>query len=272
MNDFTSKLYSEPFALLPSAFGDLLQRSRELTPEARSDDQVGFTDYRGRTIYPQVEMIGPVAKVPVQGVIGRHESPLMTYWYGLADSYLLQEQLRNVREDSDVEIVVLDIRSRGGLAIGLEEVTDDIRRISEAGKPVIAWVDHIAASAAYRIAAACDAIYAEPCAVVGSISTIMSGVDSSKRWENEGLELKLFAGGDLKALGMPGKKWTEAEEKHVQERLDLYNSKFKDYIRARRAVTDDHMRGQTWEAKEVSGVLVDGYANSLAELIAGLLS
>lgn len=262
--NFLSQLQDEPWAILPSAFSRLLEQVSQ-----RADDPVG-DKFSGEWIYPQVEMVGPVAIVPCHGVMGRHTGWLAQL-FGMADTALMQEQLRNVRDDSDAEIVVLHFRTPGGLAIGLEETAATIRQVSEAGKPVIAYADSMCASAGYFLAAACDTIYADPAATVGSISTIMAGVDSSRAWSEEGLELKLFTTGKFKAIGMPGKTWTDEEEAHVRERLMVYDGQFKNFIRQRRALSDEQMQGQTWQAKEVEGDLVDGFADSLPELVAGLV-
>lgn len=269
-NNFQSKLLSEPISLLPSSHAAMIDRAKEVQPMQRADDGVGFS-HRGDYLYPQVEMVGSVAVVPIRGVIGRNESLSDLYWYGLADSALLEQQLRNVRDDAEVDLVVLDIRSPGGLAKGCIEVSQLILEISQKGKPVIAWVDNLCASAAYFYAAAADVIYANPCATVGAISSRLVQVDSSEQWEKEGLKLKLFSGGDLKNIGMKGKVWTEEEEAYLQERTNKYDSEFKAFIRLRRPVMDDQLRGQTWEAKEVQGSLVDGVVNTVEELFLMLL-
>lgn len=268
--DFKAQIFSEPWAILPAALSSLIQRVSEIDPAQRADDEVGVKIW-GQLIYPQVEVIGNVAVVPVNGAIGRR----CGWWEqmcGMADSAIFQEQMRNVRDDPQVEIVVVHLNTPGGVAYGLEEAVGTIAEVSAAGKPVIAYTDKMCASAGYYLAAGCDAIYADPAAVVGSISTIMAGVDSSKRWEEEGLELKLFVSGNLKAAGMPGKKWAEEEEKYFRERLEAVDGPFKDFIRQRRALSDDQMQGQVWQAKEVAGELVDGFAETLPLLVAELLS
>lgn len=265
---FATQLYSEPWAIMPQALAQLIQRVQDF--EQRADDKVGYVHKFLGPLYPQVELVGPVAVVPVRGPIGRNISPLMQY-LGMADSALLQEQLRNVRDDDDAEIVVINFNTPGGLAYGLEETAATIREVSEAGKPVIAYSESLCASAGYHLAAACDTIYADRAAVVGSISTIMAGVDSSKQWEDEGLELKLFASGSLKAIGMPGKRWTDEEEAHLRERLTVVDGQFKNFVRSRRALSDEQMQGQTWQAKEVEGSLVDGFAETLPMLVADLV-
>lgn len=272
MNDaaFQTQLFSEPWAILPAALSSLIQRVAEFDPGQRADDEVGAKGW-GQPLYPQVEVVGGVAIVPVKGPMGRHCSPFQQ-WLGMADSALFQEQMRNVRDDSEVEIVVVHLNTPGGVAYGLEEAVGTIAEVSAAGKPVIAYTDKMCASAGYYLAAGCDAIYADPAAVVGSISTIMAGVDSSKRWEEEGLELKLFVSGALKAAGMPGKQWTEEEENYFRERMEAVDGPFKNFIRQRRALSDEQMQGQVWQAKEVAGELVDGFAETLPVLVAELLS
>lgn len=270
IDDLKAQIFSEPWAILPAALSSLIRQAAALDLSQRADDEVGVKIW-GQLIYPQVEVIGNVAVVPVNGAIGRH----CGWWEqmcGMADSAIFQEQMRNVRDDPQVEIVVVHLNTPGGMAYGLEEAVGTIAEVSAAGKPVIAYTDKMCASAGYYLAAGCDAIYADPAAVVGSISTIMAGVDSSKRWEEEGLELKLFVSGALKAAGMPGKQWTEEEENYFRERMEAVDGPFKNFIRQRRALSDEQMQGQVWQAKEVAGELVDGFAETLPVLVADLLS
>ncbi|MCL2597375.1 MAG: S49 family peptidase [Paludibacter sp.] len=63
--------------------------------------------------------------------------------------------------------------------------------IGERTKPVIAFIDDFAASAAYGIASACDHIVANNnMAWVGSIGCYTTFVDYSKYWEKEGIRVE----------------------------------------------------------------------------------
>ena len=215
-----------------------------------------------------LQILGHLGVIGVHGIIGRHLDGLETMCGGV-DISETQKQLRAAQANDNVEIVVMDFRSPGGVATGVHELAKVIREVA-AEKPVLAYVNGDACSAAYYLAAACDSIVADPAAYVGSISTILALVDDTRAWEMEGLELKLFRSGSLKGIGISGKEITEEESAHLEERVMNIDLEFKTFIRDRRGLSDQQMQGQTWLAKEVSGDLVDGFAENLEEFLASL--
>lgn len=181
---------------------------------------------------------------------------------------LLVEQLANVENDDSIHTLVIDFRTPGGMTIGVETAALAIRKVSEAGKRVVGYTDVQCASAGYWLAAACDEIYAEISAVLGSVSTFCAGVDSSREWKDKGRELMLFRTGDKKAIGLPGKEWTDEEKRFMQEKADLADQDLKGFIRARRGLGDDLMQGQYWFAKHAPAGIVDGFVPRLEDLLA----
>ena len=69
--------------------------------------------------------------------------------------------IEKLRKDDSVKGVIIAINSPGGMANGLFETCGMIRELS-AEKPVYAYVDGMACSAAFAIAAACTKIYIGP--------------------------------------------------------------------------------------------------------------
>ena len=89
-----------------------------------------------------------------------------------ADSaYEITEQLNYARSDPAVKAVVLVINSPGGSAAFSEELYLAVLS-ARSQMPVVATIDLLAASGAYYMAAAADAIYAKPTSSVGSIGVI----------------------------------------------------------------------------------------------------
>jgi signal peptide peptidase SppA len=258
-----AKIYAEPWLMHPARFQEMsagFQAARRAA-EQRADDPVGpdITDFwtgQKRKAHPQIQALGPVALASVHGVTGKGLSAMEMQCGGF-DTTLFRAQLQNVAEDPAIRALVIDFRSPGGMAAGNSAAADSIRSVAAAGKRVYGYASTMACSAAYWMASACDEIHAEPDAIVGSISTIYAGVDSSQAWEKEGYELKLFATGKFKATGMDGKKWTEEEEANIWERVNKLDAEFKGYISSRRSLPAEHMEGQWWYARHAPAGLVD---------------
>ena len=259
-----ARIYDEPWMMLPARYQEMcraFEEARDRNELQRANDPVGpkvkdFWTGEVRHAHPQIELFDGVALARVYGMTGKGLSAFAMQCGGF-DTGLFRQQLHNVAEDKRVKALVIDFKSTGGMAAGNVQVTESIEAVRESGKRVIGYASAMCASAAYFMACACDELHAETDALVGSISTITAGVDSSERWAKEGLELKLFSTGKFKATGMPGKKWTEEEEKNVWERIRKLDAEFKGYVKKRRKLADEHMEGQWWYAKHAPEGVVD---------------
>lgn len=81
----------------------------------------------------------------------------------------LAEQIRQAREDEDLQALVLRIDSPGGSAFASEIIRDELELTQKAGIPVIASFGGVAASGGYWIASTADEIWSTPSTITGSI-------------------------------------------------------------------------------------------------------
>lgn len=256
-------LHEQPWAILPS---DYLALAKSLDVMAAADTVVGESEL-ARYLHPQIEVFGTVALARVQGITARRPSLLAQYFFGFFDTALLCEQLANIAEDSTITHLVIDFASPGGQTAGTEAAAQAIRAVAESGKKVIGFASGTCASAAYWLACACDELYAEPDAAIGSVSTIVALEDNSRQWQMAGREAKIFSTGKFKATGQDGKPWTPEEEANVWERVRAVDATFKGYVSERRGLTADLMEGQWWFAKFAPQGLVDGIFPDLQSLL-----
>lgn len=262
-----AELYQSPWQITTAKYQEIaaafeqVRKSPRAMPESAADDPVGPIGYdwneeRMKLLHPQILVTGPVALARVHGVTGRRLSQ-MSMQCGGFDTDHFRSQLENIRDDESIRVLVIDFDSPGGLAAGNTETAAIIREVADSGKRVVGYASGMCCSAAYFLACACDELHADPGAMVGSISTIWAGVDSSRAWEKEGLELKMFATGKFKAMGYPGKAWTPEEEANCWEIVRPLDAEFKGYVSARRGLTPDLMEGQWWTAKHAPAGVVD---------------
>jgi ClpP class serine protease len=271
-----SSLYLEPWLIRPDIHADLSTRFRDYLA---AGDPVGPEWKNPRTgesghYHPQVEVMDGCAFLKVEGIVGKKLSTLEILCGGY-DIALLQQQLANIRDDAGIEALVIEFDTPGGRAQGVEAAARSIREVSASGTRVIGYTDTCCCSAGYFMAAACDVFLADEDAMVGSISTICAGVDSSRQWEMEGLELKLVATGPLKAVGHPGKRWTEDEMEFLRQRAAVVDDAFKGFVRSRRrsrGMADEAMNGAHWYARAAPAGLVDGLRPSLNAVIEEVLA
>jgi ClpP class serine protease len=146
---------------------------------------------------PENELRGTVAIVNVRGALQHWSSPF-------GDSYegITARVGSAIATDPKPTTIALRIDSPGGLVSGLNECARRIQAMCrEAGIPLVALVDELAASAAYALCCACSRVYAPPSAVVGSVGVISTMVSIAARDEKDGIAFRVITSGKRKADG-----------------------------------------------------------------------
>lgn len=126
---------------------------------------------------------GSVAVHTMIGVVTKFDQ-----YCGPSGTETLMRKMKEADSHKNVGAHLLEIDSGGGQATNIESVARFIR--NDIKKPVIAWFNGVAASAAYYIAAAADEIYAsEETDIVGSIGTMITFADFTQFFEDQGIKI-----------------------------------------------------------------------------------
>ncbi len=95
---------------------------------------------------------------------------------GIIDSDQAQDvyaQINAVRQDRRVRGLIVRVNSPGGTISGSDQIHKEILKYrQEEKKPVVAFMQSVAASGGYYTSVACDKIIAEPTTITGSIGVI----------------------------------------------------------------------------------------------------
>jgi capsid assembly protease len=113
--------------------------------------------------------------------------------------------LADALANPEVGAVLLDIDSPGGEVAGCFDFARKLRGMGAkaGGKPIIAFANEMACSAAYAIAASCDAVMTTETGIVGSIGVWTMQVDMTKGLSKNGIEATMVRAGERKARGGP---------------------------------------------------------------------
>lgn len=208
---------------------------------------------------------GGVALIPVFGTLINRGAWIGSY-SGLSSYEGLGASLAAAVEDADVETIVLDLDSGGGEAAGAFEASDKVRAAA-AVKPVVAFVNSMAASAAYAIASAATKIVVTPSAVVGSIGVVLLHLDRSGQMAKAGVKPTLIFAGASKVDGNPFSPLPEGVRDRFQAEVDgLYGMFVEAVGNGRKGLSAEAIRGT--EARMFMGqTAVDmGLADSVGSL------
>src|SRR3990172_4237217 len=153
-----------------------------------------------------------VALIEVEGVI-------------LSGDEIVRE-LKEHLDNAAVRAVVVRINSPGGVVAPTQEIYQQIRKVRERGKPVVASLGSVAASGGYYIAAACDRIYANPGSLTGSIGVVMQLANLEGVLKKIGVEYVVIKAGRHKDIGNFSRTMTPEERKILQDLLDDVHGQF----------------------------------------------
>jgi protease-4 len=135
----------------------------------------------GRTVNPKANTGGVVAVIPINGVLLKDDQDC-----GPVGMDSLGRYIRMMDNDPSVDAIMLKIDSPGGTVSGTSQLGEIIKNTN---KPIVAFVDDMAASAAYWLASQTDMIIASTrLAEVGSIGVLLQFADMQPAYERLGVK------------------------------------------------------------------------------------
>jgi protease-4 len=105
------------------------------------------------------------------------------------------EALESAGDDDNCKAVVLRVNSPGGSALASDMIYRAVKRVQEAGKPVVSSMGSVAASGGYWISMGCDAIIAQPSTITGSIGVVSMVPDASETLKMMGINVEVVTSG-----------------------------------------------------------------------------
>lgn len=166
---------------------------------------------------------------------------------GLSSYAQITKAFDEAMADDSVERIVMHVDSGGGQATGCFDLAHHI--ISNRGsKPITAYVDGMACSAAYALACAADEVIASPHSDVGSIGVIMIHEDYSKLLSKEGIEVTVIKAGANKGMGNPYTPLSKEAKETMQASIDNTYDSFTSLVGKARGVKMSQQDAKKTEA------------------------
>jgi ClpP class serine protease len=259
-NRIIESLLSSPWAILPNVLQDILaivQGDGE-SPQAVAE-RLGRPLVNTRTATHR----DGVATIPVLGPIFRRAN-VFTEISGATSVEVLATDLRSALDNPDIRGIVLEIDSPGGQVAGISELAD---QVAAAGKPIVAYVGDLAASAAYWVASGANEIIMADTSLVGGI-----GVVANVMRDKKDDRIQIVSSQSPRKRVDPE---TEDGRAVLQETIDLIAAVFIGRVALHRGETADYVQhhfgqgGLLVGKNAVRAGLADGLG-SLESIIAGL--
>jgi protease-4 len=203
---------------------------------------------------------------------------------GVIDNEQAQDfykQFRSTRKDKNVKGVIIRVNSPGGMVSACDRIYNEIQKYrQQTEKPVIAFMQGIAASGGYYTSVACEQIIAEPTTITGSLGVIMGYFVLQELLEEKlGIQPVIVKAGEKKDWPSSFRPPTEEQLEYLEGKL--INPAYERFIRliaeSRPSLTLDRVKrladGSIYSAAEALDVqLIDhlGYLDEAIELVKSL--
>jgi protease-4 len=170
--------------------------------------------------------------------------------------------LQQARDDEHVRAVVLEIDSPGG-EVTASDVIYNWAVKTRAKKPVIVYMDSLAASGGYYIACGGNYLMANETTITGSIGVIIQTLNYEQLFNKIGLASVVFKSGKFKDMLNGARAVTPEEREYVQSFVMKTYEKFLSIVAKERNVPADTLRNTVADGRILSGQ--DAFDNKLID-------
>lgn len=204
---------------------------------------------------PKMQLLGEIALIPITGVIAIDVPDwIKSYGLNLTDVNDITEEIEEAIEDANVQRIIFDVNSPGGMSIAGNKLFEDVEAANRK-KPCFAYcgAGRDMASAAYNSVAACTALSCSPFADgVGCIGSYLAYLDDTDWWTKMGMKWEIFPSGDLKGIG-ESVPLTQVQKDFLQSQSDYYGANIRRNVKKYRTqIADDDLTGGWWDGKQAA--------------------
>jgi protease-4 len=152
------------------------------------------------------------------------------------------DQIVGFAKDENIRAIIVRIESPGGIVAAAQEIYAELRKVRDAGKPVVASMGGVAASGGYYVACGADSIIANPGTLTGSIGVIMSFPNTEELFKRIGIGFEVIKTGEYKDTGSFARSMTQAERQLLGGLLEDVYDQFITVVSEERNIDIDEVR------------------------------
>ncbi len=234
------------FVLAATAFRRMSGASREELPMPRFREVVMQRATRGSD--------DKVAHIVLRGLISS------SIGGNVGDSMVddMRLALQQAREDENVRAVVLEVDSPGGEVTASDVIYNAVVK-TRAKKPVVVYMDSLAASGGYYISCGGKYLMANETTITGSIGVIIQTLNYEQLFNKVGLASVVFKSGKFKDMLNGARPITPEERDYIQSFVMKTYDKFLGIVARERNLSADGLRNGIADGRILSGKDALGY-------------
>jgi protease-4 len=190
----------------------------------------------------QIDLDGVISSVGAEGLLGA----------ALSSVESIKSQIEQAEADDRVKAVLLKINSPGGEVTASDTLYQAVKTLAKK-KPVVVYMDSIAASGGYYIACGATKVVANETTLTASIGVIIDTINYSGLFEKVGLQANTFVSGAFKDSLSGSRPMREEERAYVQNLVAQMYDRFLGIVSEARGVPKDVLKNGVADGRVVTG-------------------
>jgi ClpP class serine protease len=264
LHRLSNKIYNTPHLITPSFFENITEYlDKRNFSSFDFDEQLSLSDQRTKPLERlSYNADTKVGLVPVDGAlsyvahVGMCSGESASYKGILADVTTLVS--------AGAKVIIIDADSGGGEAYGMMETASAIRKMADDnGVRLITYVDGIAASAMYGLAATSHEIIINPEAEAGSIGVVVGLVNYSEAEKRYGAKKTFITAGDSKVPWAEDGEFKREFLDDIQMKVDRLYDKFTNHVSTFRKIPQATVKSYGAKVYVAEDALAKGLVDSI---------
>lgn len=164
----------------------------------------------------------------------------------------LKQSLEQAAKDKNVKAIVLRVNSPGGEVTASDIIYNAVKKTA-AVKPVVVYMDSVAASGGYYVACGATKIVASETTLTASIGVIMENINYSELFGKVGLSMNTFTSGAFKDSLSGARPMREDEKAYIQNLVTQMYERFVGIVSEARGVPKEQLKTGVADGRVVTG-------------------
>lgn len=263
---FVHKVLSDPL-LVNAAYSDLIVSMLDQVATNHPGKDMAGTDADGdfwssHAWARPYHVVNGVLQIKVTGML-LNKFPYQFGELATGYDYIRAAFVRGMG-DTEVHSIAMLVDSPGGVVSGCFDLSDEIFEM-RGTKPIKAFVNDGAYSAAYALASAADTMTVTRSGGTGSVGVVTAHVDISKSMEERGIVHTFIFAGSHKVDGNAYEKLPDDVKARIQERIDRTYADFVNVVARNRGLSVEVVQGTEALIYDANDSLAIGFADAVGK-------
>lgn len=194
-----------------------------------------------------------IAHIDLEGIIASADAADLLFGSsGESKVDRIKDQLKRAVEDESVKAIVLRINSPGGEVTASDTIYNAVLQAREK-KPVVVFMDAMAASGGYYVACGATEIVAGETTLTGSIGVIIQSISYGDLMGKVGVETRTFKSGEFKDMLSGSREMTEPERELVDGLVMEMYDRFVGIVSEARNIPEPKLRTEIADGRVFTG-------------------